>query len=396
VSTIEGRARFVPVRRHDARVMPLELFFDLVFVLAITQCTSYMADHPDWAGVGQGLLLLGILWWSWVGYAWLTSVVDPEEGAVRLVLVAAMAALLVAALAIPDAFHTSAMTLAIAYGVVRVSHIALFTFASRGNRTFRSSVTGFGVGTAVGVALLITGAAVDDSRARVVLWTIALALDVAEPFFFGARGWQLEPEHFVERHGLVVIVALGESIVAIGVGASHGIDAGVVVGAVVGVVIVSSLWWLYFDIVSIMAGRRLAHAAPGAEQNELARDAYSYLHFPLVAGIVLVAFGLKTTIAHVDDALDVVAGVALCGGAGVYLLAHVAFALRCFGTVKVQRLLTAAACVALIALAPHVDAIWTASAIAGVLGACVVYETLHYASDRDRIRHHPEPLEAAP
>jgi low temperature requirement protein LtrA len=387
MTAIERRDRFVPVFRHGERVMPLELFFDLVFVLAITQCTGFIAADPTWAGLGEGLLVLGILWWSWVGYAWLTSVVDPEEGAVRLVLVAAMAALLVAALAVPDAFGTAGMTLAIAYAVVRASHIGLFLLASRGDALFRNAVTGLGIGTATGVGLLIVGASIDDERTRAILWTIALTLDVIEPFFFGARGWKLQAGHFVERHGLIVIIALGESVVAIGVGASHGVDRGVVIGAVAGMVIVCALWWLYFDIVSILAGRRLEQSVAGVEQNSLARDAYSYLHFPLVAGVVLVAFGLKTTIAHVHDPLDAVAAASLCGGASLYLFAHVAFALRCFGTIKMHRLLTALACLAVLPVATRVDALWTAFAVAAVLSACVVYETVHYAADRDRIRH---------
>jgi low temperature requirement protein LtrA len=382
-----GHERFTPVRRHDERVMPLELFFDLVFVLAITQCTGAMADDPTWAGVGESLLVLAVLWWSWVGYAWLTSVLDPEEGAVRLTMVAAMAALLVAALAVPDAIDDLGVTLAVAYGAVRVAHLGVFVLASREDAALRSSVAGLAGGTAVGVALLVAGALVDGEAARAGLWGLALLLDMAEPFFFGSEGWQLEPAHFVERHGLIIIIALGESIVAIGIGAEHDVDAGVLAAAVAGVVLVAALWWAYFDVVSTMAGRRLLESDVGRQQNELARDAYSYLHFPLVAGIVLVAFGLKTTIADVDRPLDTVTAVAMCGGAALYLLGHVAFAARSFGAVKIHRLVTAAASLALIPLALEVDAIVTLVALASVLSALIVYETVRYAEAREQIRH---------
>ena len=232
MTTTEGHERFSPVRRHDERVMPLELFFDLVFVLAITQCTGSMARDPTWAGMGEALLVLGVLWWSWVGYAWLTSVVDPEEGMVRLVMVAAMAAFLVAALAVPDAFGDLGLTLAVAYAVVRAAHIALFVLASRGDPQLRRSVASLAVSTAIGVGLLVAGAMVDSEGGRAAFWGLALALDMAGPFFFGSEGWRLEPGHFVERHGLIVIIALGESIVAIGVAASGEVTTGIAVAAV--------------------------------------------------------------------------------------------------------------------------------------------------------------------
>ena len=142
--------------REEARVTPLELFFDLVFVLALTQCTALMAEEPTWTGVGKGLLVLGMLWWSWVGYAWLTSVVEPEEGAVRIVIFAAMAAFLVASLCIPAAFDESGLLFASAYAVVRVAQIALFVLASRDDAGLRRSVIGLGGSTLVGVSLLPT------------------------------------------------------------------------------------------------------------------------------------------------------------------------------------------------------------------------------------------------
>jgi low temperature requirement protein LtrA len=371
--------------RETERVTPLELFFDLVFVLALTQCTALMAAEPTWQGLGKALLVLGVLWWSWVGYAWLTSVVDPEEGAVRLVIFAAMAALLVAALCVPEAFGDSALLFACAYAVVRIAHIALFVLASRDDPSFRQSVLGLGGGTALGVGLLVAASAFDGAI-QIGLWVVALLLDMGEPYLFGSEGWKLLPGHFAERHGLIVIIALGESIVAIGVGADSGVDAGVVVAATLGIAVAAAMWWLYFDVVALYAGRRLARAVVGREQNELARDAYSYLHFPMVAGIVLVALGAKKTLGDVGEPLELVSAAATLGGAAIYLLAHVAVRLRVSRSLNARRLVSALLLLALIPVAVEVPALATIGLLAGVLGALVIYETVRYADARERVR----------
>jgi low temperature requirement protein LtrA len=378
--------RLRTVLRDRETVSPLELFFDLVFVLAITQCTTLMANDPTWRGIGRGLVVLALLWWSWVGYSWLTSVVEPEEGSARLTLFAAMAALLVVSLAVPDAFGDAGVTLAVAYGGVRAAHIALFVLASRDDPGLRHSVVGLAVSTAVGVSILLAGALVEGD-ARLAVWGTALALDMAGPFFIDTSGWRLVVQHFAERHGLIVIVALGESIVAIGVGAEAGIDGGVIATAVVGVALVSALWWAYFDVSALAASRRLAAIDNIQQRNELARDAYSYLHLPMVAAIVLVALGLKTALAHVGDALAWETGTALAGGTALYLLSHVAFKRRCLGTLGRPRLLAAAAVVAAIPLAREVAALVTVIVVAGVLWVLIAYEALHYAESRDQIRH---------
>jgi low temperature requirement protein LtrA len=379
----------VPVFRQTERVTPLELFFDLVFVLAITQCTALMAAQPTAAGVAKGLAVLAVLWWSWTGYAWLTSVVDPEEGAVRIVIFAAMAALLVVALCVPRAFGGSALLFASAYGVVRAAHIALFVLASRDDPLLRRSVLGLGGGSAIGVGLLVA-AAFADGWEQGALWGLAILLDVGEPFLFGSEGWRLSPGHFAERHGLIVLIALGESIVAIGVGASGHVDAGVVVAAVLGVAVAAALWWLYFDVVALVAERRLARAEVGREQNEIARDSYSYLHFPMVAGIVLGALGLKKTLADVGHTLDAVPAAALLGGTATYLLAHIAFRLRNVRTLNRQRLACAVVLVALVPLALAVPALVTLALVAGLLSTLIGYEAVRFAAARDRVRHQPE------
>jgi low temperature requirement protein LtrA len=385
-ATASRAPRLTAVLREEERVTPLELFFDLVFVLAITQCTALMAATPTWQGIARGLLVLGVLWWCWVGYAWLTSVVDPEEGLVRIVIFAAMAALLVAALCVPDAFGDTALLFACAYGIVRAAHIALFVIVGRHDPQFMRSTLGLAGGTATGVTLLVVASAT-DGLLQGGLWALALLLDMAEPYFFGAEGWHLVPGHFAERHGLILLIALGESIVAIGVGAEAGVDAGVVAAAAVGVAVAAAFWWLYFDVVALVAERRLASAAVGREQNEMARDSYSYLHFPMVAGIVLVALGMKKTLADVGEPLELVSATALLGGSALYLLAHVAFRLRNVHTLNRQRSICALVLVALIPIAHDLPALATITVLAAVLTTLIAYETIRFADARDRIRH---------
>jgi low temperature requirement protein LtrA len=379
------RPRIGAVPREGERVTPLELFFDLVFVLAITQCASLMVSRPTWEGLAQGILVLGVLWWSWVGYAWLTSVVDPEEGAVRIVLFAAMAALLVAAICVPEAFDALALEFALAYGAVRGAHIALFLLASRDDPALRHSTVGLAGGTAVGVGLLI-GASFFDGIAQAAVWSLALLLDVAEPFFFGSTGWRLVPRHFAERHGLIVIIALGESIVAIGVGAEAHLSAGIAAAAALGIALASALWWIYFDVVALVSARRLVRAPEGRERNELARDSYSYLHFPMVAGIVLVAVALEKTLAHVGDPLHVVPAFALLGGVAAYLLGHVAFRFRHVHTVNRHRLLVALLMGALLPISVELPALATLAIVNALLWAMIIYETVSYGEARARVR----------
>jgi len=379
-------SRLSASRREGERVTPLELFFDLVFVLAITQCTALMSHHPTWSGLLQGLLVLGVLWWAWTGYAWLTSVIDPEEGAVRLVIFAAMAALLIASLCVPEAFGSLGLAFALAIGVFRVAHIALFMLASPDDDALRHSVLSLAASTAVAVALL-AAASLFDGLAQGALWALALFLDMAGPYFFGAEGWKLVPGHFAERHGLIVIIALGESIVAIGLGAAGALDFGIGAVAVLGVGLAAAMWWIYFDVVALVSARRLSEAEVGRVQNELARDSYSYVHYALVAGIVLVAFGLKTTIAHSSDQLDDVPAFALLGGVAFYLLGLVAFRYRHVQTVNRRRLGIAIVLVILVPVATAIPALLTLAIADLLLWSLIVYEHRGYGEGRDQLRH---------
>ena len=387
--------RFRATLREESSVTPLELFFDLVFVLALTQCTQLMADEPTWTGIAKGLLALGALWWAWVGYAWLTSAVDPEEGIVRIAIFVAMAGFLVAALCVPGAFDESGVLFAGAYAVVRLAQLYLLFLAGADDAALRRSVvTGLLGSTLIGVALIAV-AAFADGPLQGILWALAIGLDMAGPYLFGSEGWKLVPSHFAERHGLIVIIALGESIVAIGAGVEAGLSTGVVVAAVVGIAIAATQWWLYFDVVALVAERRLVQATAGKEQNEIARDSYSFLHLPMVAGVVLVALGLKKTLGDVGEPLKLVPAAAVLGGTSIYLLAHVAFRWRNVHTLSSQRLVCAVLFVALVPAALELPALATASIIAAVLIALVAYEAIRFAEARDRIRHQLETEAAA-
>ena len=379
------RRRLSAAMREGDRVTPLELFFDLVFVLAITQCTQLMSDDPTWGGLAKGLFVLGVLWWSWVGYSWLTSVVDPEEDAVRGVIFVAMAALLVVALCVPNAFGDRALAFALAYAVVRFAHIGLFMLASRDEPELRRSVVGLAASTAVSVGILVA-ASFTDGGPQVALWALALGLDMGGPYLIRPEGWKLVPAHFAERHGLILIIALGESIVAIGVGVGAHVSFEQGVAAVVGVALAAAMWWLYFDVVALVAAGRLERAAVGIEQNAMARDSYSYLHFPMVAGVVLVALGMKKTLAGVEDPLKLVPAFALLGGLAAYLLGHVSFRYRHVHTVNTRRAALAAIFLALLPAAMEIPAIATVAIVTVLVWMLIAFETRRYGEGRIRVR----------
>jgi low temperature requirement protein LtrA len=378
----------VSAHGSEHQVTPLELFFDLVFVFAITQVASLLAHDPTWLGVCHGLLVLAAVWWAWTGYAWLTSASDVDEGGVRLAVLAAAAMMLFVALAVPHAFGSDAILFGLAYLLVRSLHVLLYSIVTRGDpdqlralwRLVPPEILGF---------LLLVAAGFLAGNARLAVWLVALAIDFIGPFVIRVDGWRIAPAHFAERHGLVVLIALGESIVAIGVGAGFTLVTGVIAAAALGMVVVSALWWLYFDVAAIFARNRLMRAT-GLARTELARDAYSYLHLPMVAGIVFFAFALKTMIRHVGDELDAVAAVALCGGAALYLLAHVAFLYRATRRVFRRRTLGAVLLLALIPAALAIPALAALTLVAVVCSLVVAWEAIRHREQRAQVRH-PDP-----
>jgi low temperature requirement protein LtrA len=370
----------------ERRVTPLELFFDLVFVFALTQVTGFLADHLTWVGMLQGAALLVVLWWAWGGYSWLTNAVPAEDVIpARLVILTAMAAMLVASLAVPGAFGEYGVLFGSAYFVVRLLHVVLSVLATRSTPETHQAFLLLAPGFLAAPVLLIPAGFV-DGFAQGAFWAVALAIDLGVSFVRGVSGFRVHAGHFVERYGLIIIIALGESIVAIGVGAAGlEIGAGVVVAAVFGVALAAALWWAYFDFVMLVAERRLS-AAKGEERARLARDAFSYLHLPMVAGIVLVALGIKKTLAHVGDPLGTIPAVALCGGVALYLLGHNAFRLRGIGSVSVPRLVVTVLCCALIPVAVSAPSLLTLAILAVLLCALAAFETMRAREFRRELR----------
>ncbi len=371
----------------EQRVLPLELFFDLVFVFAITQVTGFLADNATWDGLLRGLLLLGALWWAWASYAWLTNTLNPEEGVIRIAMFASMGAMLIVALAAPQAFGVEGVTFGVAYFFVRVMHLVLYALAGRGHPELLGAVLRITPSALLGASLIIVAGFLDDP-ARVIVWGVALAIDFFWLLVASMEGWTVSPEHFVERHGLIIIIALGESIVAIGVGAAGlPLDAGTIAAALLGIVVASALWWSYFDWAIYVAQAQLMDAT-GVRRAVMARDMFSYLHLPMVAGIVLFALGMKTTLAHVAEPLELIPAVGLCGGLALYFAAHVALRLRMAGGWGHGRPVATVALIALIPLATMVTALAALALVAAVCVALIAYEALRYQYARTWIRSH--------
>jgi low temperature requirement protein LtrA len=370
----------------EHQITPLELFFDLVFVFAITQVTTLLADDPTWGGVFRGMLVVAALWWAWSVYAWLTSAMDVDEGGIRLVMLASMGAMFGVALAVPGAFGDDAVLFGVAYLLVRLLHLVLSAIVGRDDPDRRSALLRFAPTAILGPSLLVIAGFLEGGE-RIAVWLVALAIDYLGPVVIGVgRGWRVAPEHFAERHGLIILIALGESIIAIGLGAGFELGTGVIVAAALGVVVVSALWWLYFDVAAIFARRRLMQAK-GLDLHRLALHAYSYLHLPMIAGVVLFALGLKTTVGHVGEALDPVPAVALCGGAALYLLAHIAFLFRTTGRVFRRRTVGAAVLLALVPAAVAIPALAALALVSAVCSLVVTYEVIRYRVARVRVRH---------
>ena len=270
---------------REQRVTPLELFFDLVVVFAFTQVTELMSHDLTWRGIGRGLLVLAAIWWAWTGYAWLTNALEPEEGRVRAGMFGAMAAMLVVALAVPGAFGADAVLFGVAYLFVLLLNLVLDAIAAKRDPDLRRALMGFAPMATIGAVFILVAGFVDGG-AQTALWVVGLAVLYGGALIGRGRGWSVSPAHFAERYGLIVIIALGESIIALGVGAAgFSLSAGIISAAVLGVVVVASLWWAYFDVVAVMSQRQLAQTT-GAARARLARDYYSYLHLPMIAGIV--------------------------------------------------------------------------------------------------------------
>jgi low temperature requirement protein LtrA len=381
---------------REQRVTPLELFFDLVFVFAITQVTQLMLNEPTWAGLGRGLLVLAALWWAWTAYAWLTNTLEPEEGLVRAGMFGAMASMLLVALAVPEAFGRDGVLFGVAYLIVRLFHLLLYSIAGKRDPDLLGAVLRFAPSATVAPAIILVAGFLEGD-ARLALWIIALAADYAGALVGRGTGWRVSPAHFAERHGLIVIVALGESIIAVGVGAAgFSLSLGLVTAAVLAILAIGALWWAYFDVVAVFAQRQLT-ATTGAARARFARDVYSYLHLPMIAGIVLFALGLHKTVEHYSDPLATIPTVALCGGLALYFLTHVGFQLRVVHHIRRStaerppwitpgRPTTAGVMLLLIPAALEVPALGALALVAAVCCALIAWDVIHYREIRVEVR----------
>jgi low temperature requirement protein LtrA len=386
--------------QEQASVTPLELFFDLVFVFALTQVTAFMADELSWHGILRGALVMMLLWWAWTGYAWLASVASAEERPIKLVLLTGMAAMFVLALCIPEAFDdlpgglTGPVVLAICYLLFRVMHFVMFLIIAREDAGLRSQLLRFAPSVFISSMVLLV-ASQFEGWLQTGLWMLALVADYLGTALAGFSGWRLPaPGHFSERHGLIIIVALGESFVAIGVGvAQEPISWVIVIASVLGLILASALWWAYFDVSALLGEHALA-TEPVETRARLARNAYSFAHLPLVLGIVLVAFGLKEVLLYVSDSsehsltdpLPAVALAALVGGVVLYLLGHVVFKWLTVHTVSVVRLAAAGALLLTIPLIAGQPALVQLGIVAFLVACAVLVESVLFAESRRKIR----------
>jgi low temperature requirement protein LtrA len=386
---------------EDQPVTTLELFFDLVFVFALTQITALMAHDLTWPGVFRGLLLVGLLWWSWIGFSWICNLVKADEGSVRGVMLAAMAAMFVMALSIPEAFHDrpgglpGPVVVAIAYFAFRAMHLLMFWLIADGDRVLRRTLLRFAPSMLAGTALLLVASQFHGGT-QTLLWALALAADYGGTYLIDARGWRLRsPAHFAERHGLIVIIALGESIVAIGVGVTDlPISWPILIASVLGLAVSAALWWIYFD-ATVLYGEQALAAEPLETRPKLARDAYTFLHFPMVAGIVLLALGLKKVLEYVGDTghhhlADPLKGIglyALFFGVVLYLLGHVGFKWRTTRRLGVSRLITAALAVVAVVALGNAPALAQLAVLTALLTGLVAFESVRFAQEREALRH---------
>ena len=393
----------IQVVTEDARVTPIELFFDLVFVFAITQVTSLMGESLSGRGIVRGLLLLSLLWWCWVGYAWLGNVLRADEGVGRVAMFGAMAAMFVVALSVPEAFDdfpggwNGPVVIALGYLAVRVLHLAILWIAAGASQDpdLRGQLIRWAPSVVGGTAFLLLASQL-HGRAQTLAWAAALVADYLGTILAGASGWRLNSAaHFAERHGLIVIIALGESIVAIGLGVVRvPISGPIVAASVLGLALAAAIWWAYFDVVYLVAERTLRRVR-GEARARLARDAYSYLHLPMIAGIVLMALGLEEVLAGVagegdhtiGDPLAALPLVAMYSGIALFLVGHVAFTFRIERIVKVRRLVAAAVVLALMPLGLELPALGALALLVAVMVLLIVVETVRFAEARERIRH---------
>jgi low temperature requirement protein LtrA len=337
---------------EERRTTPIELLWDLVFVFAVTQVTTLLSGKLTWSGFGEAVLALALVWWAWSAFVWAANAEATESGALRIYLLVAMAFIFIAGLALPRAFRNESTLFAVSYSVVRFLHLALYADASRQGNASWSAIAGFALTVVIGMALLIAGSFLHGFP-RAALWTVAVAIDYAGPAWLTRerlRGLQrVAVAHFAERYGLFVIICLGESIVAIGLGAySRPLSPTLLVAVTLGLLTTVGMWWTYFDNLAATAEARLReHEDPVLA----AADGYSYLHLLIIAGIIIFAAGVRLLVRHdVGEPLTDPERLCLCGGVALYLAGNVAFGLRMVGAIAYEKVAIAAALIVLYGL----------------------------------------------
>ncbi|WP_345633711.1 low temperature requirement protein A [Rugosimonospora acidiphila] len=372
--------------RH--RATDFEIFFDLVFVFALTRIIAFMSSPLTFLALAQGLLLLFLLWYSWSPYVWLGNQARADRGVVRAGTAVAMAAIFVTALVIPHAFRRGGgvvdapLALAISYLVVRALQLGLYYLVTADDRRQRTTLLRFCVPTAMTDAVLVLGA-LPGPILQTVLWGAAFLIDaVGGRIATNATGWLLRsPSHFAERHGLVLIIALGESLISVGAGAGTAATRGsVLVAALLGLSIAFCLWWLYFERVAPAAGQALGRAA-GLRRGQLAADAYTLSHFGAVSGVIFIALGIEQALEHVarrghpaGAPLSWPSTLALFGGAALYLAGRATLLRLTLRSLPPAQLVAIAVAAALVPAAQALPPLAALGLLTGFLVALCLFE----------------------
>jgi low temperature requirement protein LtrA len=365
----------------EHRVTPLELFFDLVFVFGFTEVTTLLHEDPTWGGLGRGLLALTVLWWAWASYAWLTNSLDADRGPMLAAMLVASSAMFLAALAVPGAFGDHRFLFAVSFVVVLGMFVVLYALGAKGAPDLLAAILRTSPWVVAGGILVLAGAFV-GSEARPWLWLLAVVAGFLGPLLTPVEGWRVHPAHFAERHGLIIIIAVGESLVAIGLSARNtGLGTAVIGAVLLGLVIAISMWLAYFDFFAISMEQLLIRRE-GDERVRLARDAYSYLHLPMIVGIVLSAFALRVAVAHPHARLDAVPAVSLCLGSTVYLLGYLVLQLRVVHRLTAGRPVAAIAFAAILPAVLAVPALAALALVAGVWCALHAWELIRWREAR--------------
>jgi low temperature requirement protein LtrA len=376
------------VARGEQRVSPIELFFDLIFAFAFTQVTTLWLEHPTWGGLGQGLVILALLWWVWASYAWLTNTADAQASIVWAVMLFATACLFVAALATPTAFTRHGALFGVALFAVISAFVVLYALVSKPQRDLLAAVLRM-ARTELPAAALLLGASFAPAVWRAGLWALAVVVGLFGPNLNGLSGWRVYPAHFAERHGLILIIAIGESLAAIGFGAQGTpLDTPVIVAAVLGLVVAACFWLAYFDFAS-SGIESLLTQRQGTERAALARDAYTYWHLPMAGGILLFAFAMRSMLAHVGSGLRLIPALALCCGPAIYLVAFVGLRWRVSRTLGRGRPIAAAACALLTPVPMYASALLGLALVTAVWLCLHAYELIWFREERARRRAPP-------